>query len=433
VSALDRLEAGVARIERPRFAPAPPAIAPGEPAGAAAPALILGRGLHAPWNEGARVIGRNLAHSARLLRPIHVASLSGEQFCGSHERDLHVSHLPSRLPYGAAGDYAALRQVAEHVGRLRTAEPPSVAHLIGLPLALAPWLRRRGMAVVAHATLADHATLGRVERLRAALGWRCFGRWVNAYACSSEVVRAHLAARGYPRRKLHVLPPSIDVHRFRPVDRTEARHAHGIPASAFVVLYVGGISPRRFPAAEVLYALQQVAPEIPELRLHVVAPHETHPANRVWAEEHVRRAAMGAPVPVTLELRDLTEEEKVELYGAADVVILPFGAPVAVEPPLTLLEAMACEATVIVSPHANRSQIVRHWSNGLAYEGAYELAARLRHLHGMGVGRRALYGAPARATVVGGYSIAAATQALAALWSSIGVSPAAPGHEPGRA
>jgi glycosyltransferase involved in cell wall biosynthesis len=59
---------------------------------------------------------------------------------------------------------------------------------------------------------------------------------------------------------------------------------------------------------------------------------------------------------------------------AADLIILPFAAPEAVEPPLTLLEAMACEAAVLVSPAANLSGLVRNWETGFTFESADQFA-----------------------------------------------------------
>jgi glycosyltransferase involved in cell wall biosynthesis len=383
-------------------------------------ALFVGRALHGPWNEGARMIARNLIHSAALFRPVRVLSLTNELFRSQPAGELPIGHVYTRLPYGALADYASLPRMLRRLDALLSQDVVTVAHLIGMPLALAPWLRRRGVAVVAHATLAGHAYLSRIERFRAACGWRAFEHWVDAYACSSDAVRAHLARMGCNPRKLHLVPPPVDIQRFRPASRAELRRAAGIPADAFVVLYVGSVSPLRFPLEHLLPALEAAGADIPGLRLEVVAPALTHSANRAWLAEHVRPAAARARIRVNIRHHDLDDAQKAALYAAADVVLLPFAAPVAVEPPLTLLEAMACEAAVLVSPHANRSQIVSHWDNGALFHSPAELTARLRQLHEFGPRRHSVLGAAARATVVGRYSIAAGAQALAALWGALG-------------
>jgi glycosyltransferase involved in cell wall biosynthesis len=382
--------------------------------------LFLARALHAPWNEGTRVIARDLARVAGSLRPVRALSLTQEHYLGQPGADMLVEHVVTRLPYGARGDYAALRQITRAVDRLMAGERGGVAHLVGMPLALAPWLRRRGVAVVAHVTLARQAYRGPVERLRAAIGWRCFDRWVDAYACTSEAVRGALARQGYPAAKLKVVPPPIDVGRFHRVERSAARRMLGLPENGFLVAYIGTVSPLRFPAEQVLRALTLAAERIADLRLAIFAPVGTHPYNLAWAAGHVRRAAALSTLPESIEPRDLDEEHKIALYCAADVMLLPFSAPVAVEPPLTLLEAMACQATVAVAPAANCSQIVADRWNGMAYSSPDDLARRLAELHTTSeAGRRAL-GAAARASIVEHYSFASVTRELAGLWAELG-------------
>jgi glycosyltransferase involved in cell wall biosynthesis len=383
-------------------------------------ALILARALHAPWNEGTRVIGRDLARVAGSLRPLRALSLTHEQYIGQPDASPAVEHIATRWPYGARGDYAALRPITRAVEAILASESVGVAHLAGLPLALAPWLRRRGIPVVAHVTLARQSYRGPVERLRAAAGWRCFDRWVDAYACTSQAVSDGLAAQGYPAAKLKIVPPPIDVGRFHRVDRAAARCALGLPEDAFLVVYIGTVSPLRFPADQVLRALTLAAAHIPNLSLAVFAPVGTHPYNLTWAAGHVRRAVAGSALPVSVEPRDLSEEQKIALYCAADVVLLPFSAPVAVEPPLTLLEAMACQATVAVAPAANRSQIVANRWNGIAYCSPEDLARRLVQLHGLGEPVQRALGGAARASVVERYSFAAVAQVLAGLWRDLG-------------
>jgi glycosyltransferase involved in cell wall biosynthesis len=380
--------------------------------------LVLGRALHAPWNEGTRVIGRDIRRVACLVRPAQALSLTHASFHGGQGDEPHTEHLYTHAPYGALSDYTALRWVARAARSILDNRNFGAVHLVGLPLALAPWLRSRA-PVVAHVVLAQHSYHSPVERLRAGLGWRCFDPWIDAYACSSRHVCEQLAARGYPEAKLHVVPPPIDVGRFRPADRAAARHALGLPADTFLVAYIGTISPLRFPAGLVLQALETAARHIPRLSLAVFAPVCTHPYNAIWADQQLRPASAGSPLPVSLQLRDLTEEQKITLYSAADVVLLPFAAPVAVEPPLTLLEAMSCGAAVAVAPAANRSQLIADQGNGVVFGSPEQLAQRLAQLHAGGASYRARLGAAARASVIEQHSFVAVARSLAALWGRI--------------
>jgi glycosyltransferase involved in cell wall biosynthesis len=380
--------------------------------------LILGRALHAPWNEGTRVIARDVARAAGRLRPAHVLSLTHEAFRDQAHEVPNIEHIYTSTPYGARSDYAALGALARAARPMLDSRRVAVSHLVGLPLALAPWLRQRA-PVVAHITLAEHAYQRPVEALRAALGWRCFDRWIDAYACSSEHVREQLVARGYPSERLRVVPPPVDIEVFRPADRAAARRALDLPSEGFVVAYLGTLSPLRFPVETLLRALALAAPGIPGLRLAVFAPVRTHPYNVVWAEQHLCRSAADSAVPVSVQLRDLEEGEKHLLYNAADVVLLPFSAPVAVEPPLTLLEAMACGATVAATPAANRSAVVADGANGVTYDTPEHLAARLGELFDLGPLYRASLGAAARATIESRFGCLAVAQALETIWDCV--------------
>lgn len=379
--------------------------------------LVIGRGLHAPWNEGTRVIGRDLARAFGRLHPVRVVSLTPEAFRGQHAPMLAVEHVYAPKTHSIVDDYRALPEVINRVQAVLATHQIRVAHLIGFPLAIAPWLRRRGIPVVAHVTLTQQVYMSNLERLRATLAWRVFDRWIDRYACSSQVIGTNLCERGYRASKVTTLLPPIDTERFIHQNRAQARAKFGMEPDAFTVVYVGTISPKRFPADEVIGAL--AAAHIPDIRLEVFAPVKTHSYNVSWAEQHVQRAVERGQVPVRVQLLDLTDDDKTQVFSAADVVILPFTAPVAVEPPLTLLEAMACETLPLVAPFANRSGIVLHGVNGYTYDSVENLVRTLQTLHQMSVEERRERGRAARASIVAAHSFAAVGLAAEHLWTEL--------------
>ena len=242
----------------------------------------------------------------------------------------------------------------------------------------------------------------------------------SAYASQCHPI---LAARGQSRRKLHVVPPPVDIELFRPGDRAAARRQLGWDEDAFVVAYVGTVSPLRFPASTVLSALSLAAPDIPGISLQVFAPLATHQYNVGWASGHLAAEASLSTVPVTTNVRDLSDDEKALVYVAADALLLPFSAPVAVEPPLTLLEGMACGAIPLVAPFANRSSIVRQGVNGFEWDSAESLANTLVVLTRCTPAERTAISEHARHLAATGYSIATAGAALRDLWTAIDRSP----------
>jgi glycosyltransferase involved in cell wall biosynthesis len=384
---------------------------------------VVGRAIHAPWNEGTRVIARNTSLALQSAGyDTRTISLSDAAYVQQDDADRAlVRHIASRVWHAGARDYWHLRDLVRAIDASCPRAAPSVVHLIGAPWALGPLVQRPQRRIVAHITLSRQAYNPATERVRAVAGWRLFDRWIAAYACTSEQIRTDLTRRGVNREKLHVVPPPVDVQRFCRTDRASARRALGWDPAAFVVLYVGTVSPLRFPAGLVMKAVSLAAACIPHAVVEIFAPVATHGYNVAWAEENVGQAAQGATCPVHLHLQDLTDDHKAVLHNAADVVLLPFSAPVAVEPPLTLLEAMACEATVALAPHANRSHVVEDGTTGITFSSADELAARLTQLYGVGPEGRAALGAAARACVVRRYSFGAASRAIEGLWTAIGL------------
>jgi len=387
--------------------------------------LLLGRALHAPWNEGTRVIGRNLARATSSVRSVRLLSLTREQHLdgAATEDGLQLAHVPSRVGYGAAGDYAGMRSVLGRLELLQQRERISTAHLLSLPLALAPALHRRGIRVVAH--LRAGADLHGVEKLRAGLGWRLFDYWIDAYSVSSSALIPTMLDRGVPLAKLECLPAAIDTDAFQPGSRPAARARLGLDPSELVILYVGKVSPRRFPLEEVRQAVRRLASECTRpVRLYGFSPWDTHDGyagslrtdgGTLSAQTLGALAAEG----IVLARADLADAEKILWFRAANVILFPFVAPESVEPPLTLLEAMACGATVLATPVANRSRLVEAGKNGLLYHDAEELVRKLALVSHPCRERLDAMGAVARETVIKRHGFAVLSRAASDLWTRI--------------
>ena len=384
-------------------------------------ALVIGRALHPPWNEGTRVIGWNFARAASTLRPVKIVSLTQESFKTRENGQLFVEHVPTRVGYGMMGDYLGLCPVIRRANAIMATAQTGVVHLIGLPLALAPWLRRRGVRVVAHVALAEQAYAGSIERLRGFLAHRAFDRWVDAYALSSMALLQPLLNRGLPKSKLAILPSAIDTSLYQPGDRHQARAQLGLGRDELIVLYIGTLSPIRFPVMRIGEALRQIGPQTKTTtRLFGFAPAVTHDYNQAWAASVSQQLQGITNVTAEIVVKDMTDADKITWYRAADAVLLPFTGPVAVEPPLTLLEAMGCGAVVLATPQANLSHLVKSGHNGLLWETSSDMADSLVAMYH----RRDEPDIPfmrenARMTIVQQHSLAAAAEAAVRVWETI--------------
>jgi glycosyltransferase involved in cell wall biosynthesis len=332
---------------------------------------------------------------------------------------LAVEHVYSPTSYSLLGIYRGLPPLLRHLGPRLT----GVAHLFGVPLALAPRLRKSGARVVAHVMTSSSGASGRL--LNGASGL-LFDRWVDQYAVSSPALVQPLVRRGVRRSKIAIVPPAIDTTVFQPGDRLAARALLNLHPDEPLVVYLGRLSPRRFPAADVAYGLRSLAHTLGRsVRFVGLSPDQTYDGSENTSEYLLActRAAAAdlrgaAGVTVDIRLGNLADAAKIAWLQAADVVLLPFAQPESVEPPLTLLEALACGARVVLTPPANRSGIVENAVNGLVYAGPEQLASTLGHLLTAESAATAVSEA-ARASAVDGYSFASTAAASVRLWDQL--------------
>lgn len=382
-------------------------------ADAPASVTVVGRALHDPWNEGTRVIGRNLALAARERgHDVRLVSLTTQGYGeGPDSSGLPTYHVRTEPTSPLLADYRHLRALAGAV-RHAAGGRRSHLHFVGAPLALAPLVRDLAETIVAHVVLnARDTNLGPVDRVRAALGFRLFDRWVDGYAATSDAVLAALERDGWNARKLQTLPPPIDTARFsRAAPRTPSGDGR------LRVQYVGNIAGERFPAAIVIEALRALARQTGlRVVLCVHAPVAFRPDNAEWASA----VPDADDLEIDVNLEDLSEARKAEVYSAADVMLYPYLRPVAVEPPLTLLEAMACESVPVGTASANRSGVIVDGENGFIYDGAEQLTAQLVRFAALGPEQRATLGQAARRTILERFGPAATAEQLDRLWSEL--------------
>ncbi|MDQ6673871.1 MAG: glycosyltransferase family 4 protein [Chloroflexota bacterium] len=390
------------------------------------PALVLGRALHAPWNEGTRVINRNFARVASSQRSTRVLSVTDQRFRSVASRTppeaFCVEHVFTPYGYGWRGMQMAVPHIMRRLGAsdLRAS---GVAHLFGVPLSLAPWLRSRGIRVVVHVMA---VSLRRRDRLLVRLAMDVFRPWIDAFAVSSEALVSRFVASGIPASKLLVMPHAIDMQAFLPGDGRSARQYLGVDPGESLVVYLGRLSPRRFPANMIASALSQAASQgARPIRLLALSPDRTFDGSENTAEyllecsrvaERLLRDVAG--VAVDVRLGSLAEPSKIALFRASDAVLLPFAATEAVEPPLTLIEAMACGANVVATPAANRSGLIRSGYNGFIGDTPAQFSARLADALALPRGTSRL-GNNARRSVLDRHSFAAVGDATAGVWRHV--------------
>jgi glycosyltransferase involved in cell wall biosynthesis len=195
----------------------------------------------------------------------------------------------------------------------------------------------------------------------------------NVTRCySSEFV-----ARSYFMDDGLVIPPSIDTGMFTNSKEVSGKRAYEIIRSSSknawvenildvsegLVLYSGPLSQDRFPHRLVLNAIKVSQSKILILGRHTNYDLEAEAMTEIM--EYARR--LGIDHKVAISLKILGDEEKIDLINFSDVVIQPFNGKiknVAVDPPIFILESMACCRPVITSYAYSLTSIIRSGDNG---------------------------------------------------------------------
>ncbi|MBN1401102.1 MAG: glycosyltransferase family 4 protein, partial [Anaerolineae bacterium] len=152
------------------------------------------------------------------------------------------------------------------------------------------------------------------------------------------------------------LPPSVDLERFAPVDaalKWTLRQRHGLEQGAYVILHVGHLNRGR--NVQALLALQRDA-RLQGIQTLVVGSSST---------EHdvglVSELARGG-----VRVIDRYVSNIAEVYALADCYLFPVGAKMsAIDLPLSVLEAMACNLPVITTRFGGLEDLFRT-SSGLS-------------------------------------------------------------------
>jgi glycosyltransferase involved in cell wall biosynthesis len=212
----------------------------------------------------------------------------------------------------------------------------------------------------------------------------------NLMACVERDVirRSHLSvglgtylAVAVPAGNVVTIPNGINLGDWPPLSRAEARQALGIGDNEFVVLFAGRIS-RVKGVDTLLEAVRLVAPQVPELNVHIVGPLSGSFDAR---DEHVHSYAqemLGLARDLPVRFLGFINNREIQFrqhLAAADLFVLPSRS----EPQgKVVLEALAMGTPVIGSATGGIPDMVSSDVGYLFIPGdAADLAARIREAH----------------------------------------------------
>jgi phosphatidylinositol alpha-1,6-mannosyltransferase len=260
-----------------------------------------------------------------------------------------------------------VKSLAKEVGAsLVVLDPALPLSLLGPELGL-PY------AVVVHG--AEVSVPGRLPAARAALRRALSGASL-VVACGQFVLDEVRRAAG-PDVPVTIVPPGVDVERFRPLgpeDRRRTRLTHRLPADGPLVASVTRLVPRK--GIDVLVAAASLlAPRIPELTVAVAGSGR----DRMRLERLV--AATGAPVRL---LGRISHDELPAFLASADVFAMPcrnrWGGLEQEGFGVVFLEAAACGVPQVAGDSGGAAEAVVHGASGLVVRRPEDPAAVARAL-----------------------------------------------------
>jgi teichuronic acid biosynthesis glycosyltransferase TuaC len=227
------------------------------------------------------------------------------------------------------------------------------AHFVypdGFAAVLLGKLLRIPVVVTAHGT--DLNLYAQYSLLRPLIRWTLNG--TRKVICVSTALRSIALSLNITNDKIVVVPNGVDLDRFRPVDKTEARHDLGIPLDAEVVLAVGQLISRkgyRF----LIHAVAHLCPKLPNLKLFIIGE------GSLQKSLQQRVSALGLEQHVFLT-GAIKNDELFRWYCAADVTCLASSREGF---PCVLLESLACGTPVVATEIDGTAELVNSQHVGL--------------------------------------------------------------------
>lgn len=157
--------------------------------------------------------------------------------------------------------------------------------------------------------------------------------------------------------RIRVIPNAVDRERFRPVGRTEARVALGLPADQRIVVAVGNLIElkRHHVLVESFARLRE---HVPDARLVIIGGAEAEPAYGERLQRMIAAAGLGDGVRLAGRLEPA---QVARWLQAADVFALATSREGCCN---SILEALACGLPVVTTPAGDNAQFVHDGENG---------------------------------------------------------------------
>ncbi len=291
--------------------------------------------LRAPYDEGIKSFAAHLIRALAAEHDVLAFTTDGADDAEYGIKDVDANRLLLSAPLG---------------GRMRRFRPQATVYVPTACGTVFSFLRARTLRWYSGG--APTALITLQPRPYTAVGKRLVGRlapdWVLAQSTRTADLLSALGCR------TAVLPPAVDAQRFRPASTAEKealRQKYQVPATATVATHVGHLKQKRNLSQFV--ELQAVE------GYHTVVVGSSSTDQDVTLKQELRRTGATVIDKYVANIDDI--------YRLSDVYLfLAEGDTAAIELPLSILEAMACNLPIICTPFGGLTDHFRQ-GEGLFY------------------------------------------------------------------
>lgn len=254
--------------------------------------------------------------------------------CGAEGREI-IEGVPVYRVKNKIFGYAEAVKKIEHFFDLDVLHGISSTPLFSLPLWLARYVSKKASTI--------HSLRSYSK-----------SRWGNQfYFCLNLADKVTVPTKifsqklnGVKKSKIVLLPSSIDLKKFRPLQKQQLKSKYGFKET---ILFYGSLYHTK--GAEVLIkAIPRIIRDYPNTKFIFI------PRNKEANQQAMLIKKLGLTEHVSIILKDVAIEKYV---NAADLVVLPYINMIGTEGnPSCLLEAMACKTLVVTTSHPELKEIL---------------------------------------------------------------------------
>jgi len=310
---------------------------------------FVGYGISSPWSEGKRVVSRNIIDAIKKYTDLDVSvvsSIAENEGQMGGVKYVKTTWFTKYMRYYDPLRDAAMIRLINSTNKEKTID---AIHLLSAHFPVFSfYAKRMKKPVVAQFFGNPHFNILKPLRVP---------RAIDLYTTTS-IKTEWFADLGI--KNFQTVNPPIDTELFKPMDKLKARKLLNLPEDVFIVLYMGNLGEVRFSLSftEDVKFLRD-----PDNLLVIFA--------NVVDADWLKKSDAFNNKNITLRKEVVSETQKVLIYNAADVFILPFSKKLnthkhvfIIDPPITMLEAMSCGTPVIAPDVFSIPKIIKSGHNG---------------------------------------------------------------------